>query len=581
MAGIMSLKKLRNKVSRNGYDLSRKTVYTAKVGELLPITCVEVIPGDSFQIQLQSFTRTMPVNTAAYTRIREYYDYFFVPTNLLWNKFNTFFTQMRDNVQHAASIEGNKPLNGNHPYFTVGQISTYLATLASSVNASKNKNFFGLERTQLTCKLLDYLGYGRFSVSGSAVTAPKVNTPLNPFPLLAYQKIYQDFFRYSQWEKAAPQNFNLDYMTQGGQMPLQSMILTDNMFDLRYSNWQKDYFMGLLPNSQYGELTTVDSATPLVAPNASPTVIGQTAGVGDGVRFSSQDIYKLAGLLGISVGVDDSTGINTATRINQLFSVLALRQAEAKQRWAEITQSQSQDTKQQLEAHWNVNISNAYSETCTYIGGVSSNIDISEVLNNNLSDQNMEADIRGKGVGAGNGYVNFSSDVPGYLLCIYHAQPILDYAITGIKRQNLKTTVTDYAIPEFDKCGMVSVPTLELSSTFVVPSEKPDFLGYAPRYYDYKTSYDEVHGAFVNGGLQSWVAPVNDTYIDTYLKGVYSSSSQTLSGLTYPFFKVNPATLNPIFTASVDSTTATDQLLCNVFQDIKAVRSLDRDGLPY
>lgn len=100
----MSLKSLRNKTSRNGFDLSFKKNFTAKAGELLPVMVKEVLPGDSFKIDLKSFTRTQPINTAAFARIREYYDFYFVPYDLLWNKANTVLTQMYDNPQHSVSI---------------------------------------------------------------------------------------------------------------------------------------------------------------------------------------------------------------------------------------------------------------------------------------------------------------------------------------------------------------------------------------------------------------------------------------------------------------------------------------------
>ena len=99
----MNLKSLRNKPSRNGFDLSFKRNFTAKAGELLPVMVKEVLPGDVFNIDLSSFTRTQPVNTAAFARMREYYDFFFVPYNLLWNKADTLLTQMYDNPQHANS----------------------------------------------------------------------------------------------------------------------------------------------------------------------------------------------------------------------------------------------------------------------------------------------------------------------------------------------------------------------------------------------------------------------------------------------------------------------------------------------
>ena len=48
------------------------------------------------------------------------------------------------------------------------------------------------------------------------------------------------------------------------------------MFSLRYCNWNKDLFMGLLPNSQFGDIAVVDvsgvSSTPLVISGTSQPV---------------------------------------------------------------------------------------------------------------------------------------------------------------------------------------------------------------------------------------------------------------------------------------------------------------------
>ena len=116
----MFLKSLRNKTSRNGFDLSFKKNFTAKAGELLPVMVKEVLPGDSFKINLRSFTRTQPINTAAFARIREYYDFYFVPYDLLWNKANTVLTQMYDNPQHSVSMNptDNFVLSGTMPSIT-------------------------------------------------------------------------------------------------------------------------------------------------------------------------------------------------------------------------------------------------------------------------------------------------------------------------------------------------------------------------------------------------------------------------------------------------------------------------------
>lgn len=604
MANIMSQIKLNNHTSRDGFDLSRKNAFTAKVGELLPVCCIECIPGDKIKGRVQHFTRTMPVNTAAFTRVREYYDWFFVPTNLLWNKFNTFVTQMVDNNQHATGITTSQVLTNQHPYFTTNQLasSLYNAKRAYELNPSSTltgKNLFGFSRYETRAKLLHYLGYGDFMSFKDETdsTLPfsnyfRVNANLNPFPLLAYQKIYQDFFRNSQWENAYAPAFNIDYISGAANslnIPLSQVdaVNIDTMLDLRYCNWNKDLFMGVLPNSQYGDSASIIQPVetgfiPFLASdgvssygaNGQPINVRSAVSSTDG-QVNTFTIGSNSWQLKQYLSTNALAQLRTSLGIDNL-SILALRQSEALQKWKEITQSQQQDYKNQIEAHFGVSPSDALSERCKYIDGSVSNLDISEVSNTNLADSNA-AVIAGKGVGVGDGRINFSTDVHGYLMCIYHAVPLLDYANDGIKRQNLKTMVTDYAIPEFDRTGMVQVPVVELTNSSDNADFTAELLGYAPRYYDYKQAIDEVHGAFIDGGLGSWVAPVDKTYIQKYL----NSRSADGASLTFQWFKVNPSVLNPIFTQDVDSTNATDQLLVNSSFEISAVRNLDRNGLPY
>ena len=68
MANIMSLKDIRNSVTRSGFDLSRKFNFTAKAGEILPVFCMPYLPEDDVNINIQSFIRTQPLNSSASTR---------------------------------------------------------------------------------------------------------------------------------------------------------------------------------------------------------------------------------------------------------------------------------------------------------------------------------------------------------------------------------------------------------------------------------------------------------------------------------------------------------------------------------
>ena len=75
---------------------------------------------------------------------------------------------------------------------------------------------------------------------------------VNILPLLAYQKIYYDFFSESQWEKHLAYSYNVDYWNGKSQLSL-----APEMLQLRYANYPKDYFMGILPNSQYGSVASL------------------------------------------------------------------------------------------------------------------------------------------------------------------------------------------------------------------------------------------------------------------------------------------------------------------------------------
>ena len=52
------------------------------------------IPGCTYDIDIQYFTRTRPVQTAAYTRIRGYFDFYAVPLDLIWKSFDASVIQM-------------------------------------------------------------------------------------------------------------------------------------------------------------------------------------------------------------------------------------------------------------------------------------------------------------------------------------------------------------------------------------------------------------------------------------------------------------------------------------------------------
>lgn len=639
MAHFTGLKELQNRPHKSGHDISAKNCFTAKVGELLPVWTDFAIPNSTYRFNLEYFTRTRPVQTSAYTRIREYFDFFAVPCDLIWKSFDSAVIQMGEKAPiQSKDLLTNLTVKGDLPYCSLGDLSDALkfsagepTQLGDDVSViSGFGNIFGYNRGDVNHKLLTMLDYGNVvrststwigtgtnrwwnmqsSLSDSTSYSQKynVNLAVNLFFLASYQKIYQDFFRWSQWENADPTSYNFDWYQGSGNLFGTSGISSsipssnaywkrDNLFSLRYANWNKDKFMGILPNSQFGDLAVLDLGS--ISTLGSKIPVGAYDGINDSGTFhqfktrtesvntgasSTEKGTEIFPRHPDSISVRENSNLwavlGDSPDLNLKFSVLALRQAEALQKWKEITQSVDTNYRDQIKAHFGVNVPQSESHMAKYIGGVARNLDISEVINQFLpSGAGSQAYIYGKGVGSGQGSMTFNTGSGYYILmCIYHAVPLLDYAISGPDGQNLVTSVEDLPIPEFDNIGMESVPAVELmnSALYSNVNSADKILGYNSRYYNWKTKIDRIHGAFTTT-LKDWVAPIDDSF----LYSLFGGNLSTYKGVTWPFFKVNPNTLDDIFAVKVDSTWETDQLLVNCNVGCYVTRPLSADGVPY
>lgn len=346
-----------------------------------------------------------------------------------------------------------------------------------------------------------------------------------------------------------------------------------SMFDLRYCNWQKDLFHGVVPNQQYGDVASISM-------NAPVTLLGNSVS-------NTSSLSSSARSTSITVAGTSPVPASTALLANSQFSILALRQAEFLQKWKEITQSGNKDYKEQVERHWNVSPGDGFSEMCTYLGGISSSLDINEVVNNNITGNNA-ADIAGKGTGVSNGVINFNSQGRyGVVMCIYHCLPLIDYTTDFVSPSVTRVNAADFAIPEFDRVGMQVVPLSYITNgpSSVITSSIPTLIGYAPRYIDYKTDIDTSIGAFKTS-LKNWVISYDNQSLANQFGFAVENPELPVpnpanSAWNYTLFKVNPNSLNSLFAVEVDSSVDTDQFLCSTFFDVKVVRNLDTDGLPY
>lgn len=619
-SNIMGLHGLKNKTSRNSFDLSHRNLFTAKVGELLPCFVQDVNPGDSLKLESTYFTRTAPLQSAAFTRLRENVQYFFVPYQCLWKYFEG---QVRNMTKNAAggdiSMIAKTPFENakqstDMPYISYAVLHEYLNNLmyVNSTDPTEqnypNRYNNGTLRHCESAKLLQLLGYGNFGQQFEPLSKTKyslkncTNPPaLSVFRLLAYQKICNDFYTYQQWQPYNAALSNIDYITPdsnnmdlgvnfSGSIPTNNLSKM-NFLDMRFSNLPLDYFNGVLPVAQYGS----ESVVSLTNANSSSTT-------GDYDRWSAESTIQNASTvkvgtkaggkpqyLGVSKpdsslnGLTHTHGI-APNSINMTLSVLALRQATALQKYKEIQLANDPDFETQVEAHFGIKPSHDMHKS-RFIGGSSSMIEINPVVNQNLGADyasSNSAITKAAPTGQGGASFKFTADTYGVVIGIYRCTPVLDYEHVGIDRTLLKTDATDFVIPEFDSIGMQQTFCCEVfSPTSTLGSYPRNFdlsqtYGYAPRYSEYKVSYDRYNGAF-GDSLKSWVTGMSSLAL--YSGPEYPGLSTYINAPA--LFVCRPDIVKNIFALQQYLTSNDDNLYVGMVNMCYATRNLSRYGLPY
>lgn len=666
---IVGLHRIKNKPSRNAFDLSHRHMFTAQIGELLPIFNTWVNPGDTLKLGYNGLSRTAPLQTAAFTRLKENVQYYFVPFQALWKYFEQVVNNMPEgqngqNISRFADdFSSPSELGTSLPYVSYSHICDLLAQLLdttanrifvayTSIKAqnkdTKDISLYipilevttestimrnGTFRYASVCKILNYLGYGNyplqsydmlssfiayltslsssqspsfygFKTSKYGWTEPSFGAKspnLSILPLLAYHKIVNDHYRYQQWQNFEPWTCNVDFITPTSNMDLNSYVnlstfLTGSattLFDCEYSNLSLDYFLGVLPNAQYGEESAVAldggsiSAGHIVIDN--PKIATDDVGIdfqsgnAHAVKVKGESPESTSSPLYVNSGNDQITmlvgNLRDAAGSSSQLKISALRSAIALQKYKEVQNSNDSDFASQVLAHFGVKPRND-ARVSKFIGGSDSIIDINPQINQNLADGN-DAEIKAIATGDLSAGCKFTADTYGIIIGIYRCVPQLDLSHVGLDRQLLKTDASDFVIPELDSIGMQTQYRFELAIKPAGHSnETPvnagsnsltDSYGYAPRYCEYKTSYDRVDGAF-NSVLSSWVTGYDSKLLYDWSNGV---------GQISQLFICRPSICYPIFQEQLSLCTANDKIFVGSVNTCVAVRNLSVHGLPY
>ena len=170
-----------HKYNRSTHDLSRAWRSSLTPGTLVPFMSEVALPGDNFDIQLESLVRTMPAVGPLFGSYKLQMDIFACPIRLYNGLLHNNMTKIGMNMSQVKM-----------PKVELSTRAINITKIATEINSSQIA----------TDSLLNYLGLrGLADVYPHSGNSTKVTRKINAVPILAYYDIYKNYYANKQEER--------------------------------------------------------------------------------------------------------------------------------------------------------------------------------------------------------------------------------------------------------------------------------------------------------------------------------------------------------------------------------------------
>ena len=584
------------KPKRNKFNLSFENRFSCKMGQLIPILCKPVVPGDTFKVQSEVFIRTAPLVSPLFQQFDVYVHYFFVPNRLIYRDWEQFISP-HGTKQEPDPAEKQLPCISGFYNF-------------------REEGFLEKDINDHNGSLLDFLGY--HIVQGDGVINLSENTVFQSLlPINAYNLIYQQYYQDQNVSKASTIDepvlldesivYDSDWSTYSQEYESLAGESINNYFALRQRCWKKDYFTSALPFTQRGD----DIRIPLygdagvhvsqnlsvynngdsrlyshvdysLTPSSNYSLVRKNAGSGDDEQpvvlgiDAKPSYFSLKGSSG-TLGRLNKSEIEKNLSVDlsnvSAATINELRRAIQAQKFAEISARFGGRYKEFVLGNFGISINDGRLQRAEYLGGGVQSIKIGDVFQTSSSLSQGEqvsplGEMGGRGMAYGNqnGFKHTFVE-HGYVMAIMSIQPRAAY-FQGVNRDLAKMDRLDFFTPVFANLGEQPIYNYELfrDNTDVANQSPNAVFGYTPRYAEYKFSLGEVHGEFRDS---------LDTWHDARKFGVTPTLSKS-------FLEVNEFKdgLNRIFAVEGTESNPVEHFYCYVNHNITALRPMPYFGVP-
>ncbi|QXP07966.1 MAG: major capsid protein [Arizlama microvirus] len=423
-------------MKRSKLNWSHYKLLTADMGEIVPLTCREVLPGDSVQHSTSCMLRVSPLLSPVMHPVHVKIHHWFVPTRLIWEDWESFITGGSDGMDDSE-----------HPVIACPATTGFTEG-----------------------SLADYLG----------VRPGTPDQQVSALPFRAYALIFNEYYR------------DQDLVTELTIDKSSGLDTTTNTA-LQNAAWEKDYFTSARPWEQKGPSVTIPLTgnAPVTSDGTNVTINSTTSGGARSMLFGAGGSVAYSGAADSGAVRWSNTGMEADLSGVSAVDMNDLRLAMSLQRFEEARARYGSRYTEYLR-YLGVRSSDARLQRPEYLGGGKQTIQFSEVLQT-AEGTNPVGELRGHGISAlrSNKYRRFFEE-HGFIMSFIIVRPRAIYA-DGLERMWNRRTKEDYWQKELQHIGQQEVLNKEVYMPHTTPN---GVFGYQDRYDEYRRANSTIAGQF-------------------------------------------------------------------------------------